>query len=142
MSTTKLPRAKLLAEYHAGAKRLYPDDKTRRAALAEMFGKRSAADCTDAELRRACADLRRRGAQDALRGGTAPGRPTAAQWGRLAAAARDLGWAGIGDQHTQGMCNRTVSVTSTRMLTSAQCSKLILALERMHAQRQTQEPQQ
>ena len=138
-SNRKSPRARLLAEYHAGAKRLYPDDETRREALDQLVQQRSAADCTDAQLRRACADLRRRGAQDQRRSGTGPGRPTPSQWDRLAAAARDLGWDGIDDKRTQGMCERTTGLASTRLLTTETISKLVLGLERMHRQSKPQE---
>jgi hypothetical protein len=140
-------RANLLATYHAGAKTLYrdehgrPDEDLRRAALARMTaangrpGKRSARDCTDAELRRVIAELRAAGAYDGQhRGGTGPDRPTPEQWAAMAGLSRRRGWNGLDDARLQEFCEHTTGISSTRMLTRAQASAVITGLRRWAGQ--------
>lgn len=64
-------------------------------------------------------------------GGHADNRPTDAQWRKLAALCRRLGWVqGLDDPALNRFCMRTTHMVSARFLTKALISQVITGLER------------
>lgn len=139
-----------LAMIHIGAKRLFGDVSKNgdgREAyedwLERLTGKRSSGNLTTGER----IDLIKRMRKDGLipdrnRGGlgqTANGeeRPTSAQWAKIAALGRAMGWAqGLEDKRLRSFVKRTAKVSSTTFLSRTQASKVIMGLEVWVAERQ------
>lgn len=103
--------------------------------LEQRTGKRSAGQLTTDERIAFVKALRREGLiPEAGRGGadrTAAGsdRPTSAQWAKIGALSRSMGWKGLEDPALKAFVTRTAKVSSTRFLTRAQASAVILGLE-------------
>ena len=131
-----------LAMIHIAAKRLFGD--TSRGAdgrdayedwLQRHTGKRSAGALTADERIEFVKLLRREGLiPEAARGGvgrTAGGadRPTPAQWAKIGGLSRSMGWKGLEDPALKAFVKRTAKVESTRFLTRAQASAVILGME-------------
>lgn len=131
-----------LAMIHMAAKRLF-GDTSRKGADRDAYenwlnrhtGKRSAGKLTTDERITLVKALRREGLiPEAGRGGagrTAAGsdRPTSAQWAKIGALSRSMGWKGLEDPALKAFVSRTAKVASTRFLTREQASKVILGLE-------------
>lgn len=131
-----------LAMIHMAAKRLFGDvskGSEGRASyedwLDRLTGKRSAGALTVEER----IDLIKRLRKDGLIADRAPGgagrtaggdnRPTSAQWAKLGALSRAMGWKGLEDPALKSFVKRTAKIDSTRFLTRAQASSVILGLE-------------
>ncbi len=140
-----------LAMIHMAAKHLFGDTSKGGAGRADYedwlesrTGKRSASKLTTDERIGLVKILRRDGLiPDSGRGGlgrTADGedRPTSAQWGKIGGLSRALGWKGLEDQGLKAFVTRTAKVSSTRFLTRAQASAVILGLEEWVAQKKKQ----
>ena len=56
-------------------------------------------------------------------------RPTSAQWAKIGGLARSFGWAGLEDPALKAFCARTAKVASTRFMTRAQASAVIIGME-------------
>lgn len=140
-----------LAMIHIGAKRLFGDVSKGgdgREAYEDWLeghtGKRSAGKLTDGQR----SDLIKRMRKDRLipdrnQGGlgrTVGGhdRPTSAQWAKLAALGRSMGWAkGLEDERLRAFVKRTAKVSSTRFLSRNQASTVITGLETWVMERQS-----
>lgn len=126
------------AMLHMGAKRLDMDEGTRRTWMEKHTGKRSAKDCTDAELSSLCDLLRVAGALDDGRplgradaGGKGLDRPSRAQWFKLKALCKARGWeAGIDDPGFSTFVRRVAKVDNPRFLTKTGARSVILGLGR------------
>lgn len=150
-------RAALLRAYHAEARPHYQRraaldappgepaklataraESLRRDELDALTGRRSARDCSAAELDLVVRYLRRQGAGDGrARGGTGPGtdRPTASQWATIARLARARGWdKGLEDHRLVAFVVRTAAVAAVRFLDRARATQVITGLERWAAQ--------
>jgi len=139
-----------LAMIHIAAKRLFGDVSKggdgRDAYedwLERLSGKRSAGKLTTPERIDLIKRLRRDGLiPERERGGigaAADGaeRPTSAQWAKLGGLARSMGWEkGLEDARLRSFVTRTAKVHSTRFITRAQASKVILGLEEWVRQRE------
>jgi len=131
-NTAIVERRRLLAQVHLGGKRLFGDDReTYEEYLHTHTGERSCAALTVPQLRAVALELRRAGALDGpARGGQrAADRPTPAQWAKLGALARAMGWEGLESPALQGFVKRTAKVSHSRFLTRAQASRVITGLE-------------
>lgn len=124
------------AMLHLGAKRLGMDESTRRAWMEKNVGKRSAKDCTDAELSALVDLLRGAGALDDGRplgkadtGGRGPDRPTDKQWKLAAVLCKKRGWRdGIDDPSFAAFVHRIAKVSNPRFLTQAGIRAVIIGL--------------
>lgn len=140
-----------LAMIHIAAKRLFGDVSKggdgREAYedwLERLTAKRSAGKLTTPERIDLIKRLRRDGLiPERERGGigtAADGaeRPTSAQWAKLGGLARSMGWEkGLEDARLRSFVVRTAKVHSTRFITRAQASKVIMGLEEWVRQRET-----
>lgn len=139
-----------LAMIHIGAKRLFGDVSKggdgREAYedwLARHTGKRSAGKLTTSERVGLIKIMRKEGlVPDRALGGKGPTaggeeRPTSSQWAKIAALGRAMGWAqGLEDERLRSFVKRTAKVSSTKFLSRAQASKVIMGLEVWVAKRQ------
>lgn len=125
------------AMLHLGAKRLGMDEDIRRAWMEKHVGKRSATQCSDAELSRLVDLLRGTGALDDGRplgkadtGGKGGDRPTQKQWKLAAVLCKRRGWAGrIDDPAFAAFVRRIAKVDNPRFLTKTGIRAVILGLE-------------
>lgn len=138
-------RAQYYTLIHMGAARLgYQDEADYRAWLESLTGKRSAKECTLAELAGLATTLRACHALDnprikAIKGGRGQGeRPTEAQWGLIDGLCRQLGMTGCTDARFIAFAKRNAHVDHPRFLTLTQAQKLIAALQIWLAKRQTE----
>ncbi len=140
-----------LAMIHMAAKHLFGDTSPRGAGRADYedwlerrTGKRSASKLTTEERITLVKTLRRDGLiPESGRGGkgrTADGadRPTSAQWAKIGGLSRSMGWKGLEDPALKAFVTRTAKVSSTRFLTRAQASAVILGLEHWVYQKKNQ----
>ncbi|MCP5254035.1 MAG: regulatory protein GemA [Zoogloeaceae bacterium] len=126
------------AQIHLGAARLGWDEETRRAWMEKLTGKRSSTECTYAELKCLCEDLRTLGALDdgrpigkADQGGRTRGRPSREQWKKIAFLCKQRGWpGGIDDPGFAAFARRIAKVDNPRFLTADRIAKVIVGLER------------
>lgn len=132
-----------LAMIHIGAKRLFGDvskGADGREAYEDWLelhtGKRSAGKLTTGERIDLIKMMRKEGLiPDRNQGGygqTASGeeRPTAAQWRKIAALARTLGWEqGLEDARLRSFVERTAKISSSRFLNRSQATQVITGLE-------------
>lgn len=131
-----------LAMIHMAAKHLF-GDVSRGAEgrdayedwLERLTGKRSAGKLTLDERITLIKRLRKDGLiPERGRGGTgqtAAGadRPTSSQWAKIGGLSRSMGWKGLEDPALKAFVKRTAKVESTRFLTRAQASAVILGME-------------
>ncbi|MEM6727838.1 MAG: regulatory protein GemA [Pseudomonadota bacterium] len=141
--TSKSRRNADLAAIHMGGKRTFGDVSKGgdgREAYEDFLyvhtGKRSAGKLTTRERIDLLRTMRRHGMlPDRAPGGPGRGvagddRPTSAQWAKLAALGRSLGWEkGLEDERLRGFVIRTAKVSSTRFLTRAGATQVITGLE-------------
>jgi hypothetical protein len=128
---------------HIGAKRLFGDVSRggdgREAYedwLVRHTGKRSAGKLTTGQRIDLIKMMRKEGlipnSTPGGKGPTASGedRPTSAQWAKMAAIGRSMGWQkGLEDERLRSFVKRTAKVSSTRFLSRNQASKVITGLE-------------
>jgi phage gp16-like protein len=139
-----LNRGKLISQVHIGTGRLFGrDDKAAHERyLMERTGRTSCEHLSDLELQAVVNDLRRAGALDGDgrgRGGKGADRPTKAQWAKLGALARAMGWKGLESKELQGFIQRTAKVTNSRFLTRDKATACITGLEQWVAERNARE---
>jgi len=138
-------RTALIRMLHVGPRRLGWDDDTYRAWLEKHTGKRSAKDCTDAELSLLVDLLRDLGALDqppapprAAPGRGAADRPTQQQWRAALAISKKLGMSGmVTDPAFITFCKKTAQVESPRFLDRSGMSALITGLDNWLKYRQS-----
>lgn len=131
-----------LAMIHMAAKRLFGDTSRGGGGRADYeswlerhTGKRSASALTTDERIALVKTLRREGLiPESGRGGSGrtpagEDRPTSAQWAKIGGLSRSMGWKGLEDPALKAFVARTAKVASTRFLTRAQASAVILGLE-------------
>ena len=151
MAPNKKPDARRtadLATIHMAAKTLFGDTSkggTGREAYEDWLhlhtGKRSAAALSQDQRLALIKVIRRDGAvPDRARGGSGrtvggADRPTTAQWAKIGGLAREMGWQGLEDPALKSFCARTAKVSSTRFMTRAQASAVILGLTQWVAQK-------
>jgi len=138
----KARRSRLIAAVHLGAKRLGFTEDERRLWLERSTGKRSCSDLGDETLEQVVKALNDLGALDppGSRGGTSSeNRPTPAQWSKLAALARELGFNGLSDNGLKTFVKRICKVESPRFLTRSQISDAIVAAQRWRDHRRSKE---
>lgn len=142
-------RRRELAMIHMAAKKLFGDvsrggdsradyedwleRRTERRASGKIVkaGKRSAGKLTANERATLVAYIREGGLiPERGRGGTGPDRPSSAQWGRIAALSRKMGWRGLEDERLRGFVRRTAKVDNPRFISRAQATKVISGLEK------------
>lgn len=125
-------RASLIALIHTGARALGWDEDTRRAWMEKTVGKRSAKECSEAELARLAEALRAAGFQPApparRLGGRGPDRPTDAQLGRIIKLARQRGFTGLDDPGLATFARRVCKLDGLRFLTLRGAQSLIIGL--------------
>ncbi len=151
MSNTKTSpkrRNSDLAMIHIAAKRLFGDVSKGgdgRAAYEDWLerhtGKRSAGKLSTNARIDLIKTLRKEGLiPDRNQGGKGPTiageeRPTSAQWAKLAALGRTMGWSqGLEDERLRSFVKRTAKISSTKFLSRTQASKVITGLEGWVAQ--------
>lgn len=125
------------AMLHLGAKRLGMDEGTRRDWMEKHTGKRSAKDCTDAELSRLCDLLRGAGALDDGKplgrsdaGSDGLNQPTRAQLLKLKWLCKQRGWkGGIDDPGYAAFVRRIAKVDHPRFLTQHGARNVIIGLQ-------------
>jgi len=138
-----------LAMIHIAAKRLFGDVSKggdgREAYedwLERHTGKRSSGKLTTGQRidlikmmrREGLIPERERGGHGQTKGGAE--RPTSAQWAKMGGLARSMGWEkGLEDARLRSFVVRTAEVHSTRFITRAQASKVIMGLEEWVRQR-------
>jgi hypothetical protein len=107
-------------------------DVAYRDWLAMRTGQRSCKGLTEWQLAALVRELKQDGSLvDYRPGGTAPNRPTDAQWRKLAALCRALNWpSGLDDPALDTFCQRTVHVSNARFLTKPLISQVITGLEK------------
>lgn len=132
-----------LATIHIGAKALFGDVSKGgdgrdeyETWLERHTGKRSAGKLSTDQRIDLIKMMRKEGLlPDRTPGGkgtTAGGedRPTSAQWAKMAAIGRSMGWEkGLEDERLRSFVKRTAKVSSTRFLSRTQASKVITGLE-------------
>jgi hypothetical protein len=125
-----------------GQKRMGWDDATYRAWLEKHTGRRSAKDCSEAQLSLAADLLRDMGALDqpgaapAIPGGSGPDRPTQAQWRTALGLSKKLGMSGMAtDPALLTFCKRVAKVDNPRFLDRAGMHALISGLAAWEADR-------
>jgi len=137
-----------LATIHIGAKALFGDVSKGGDGrdqyedwLARHTGKRSAGKLTTGERIELIKMMRKEGlVPDRTPGGKGPTasgeeRPTSAQWAKMAAIGRSIGWSdGLEDERLRSFVKRTAKVSSTKFLSRTQASKVIMGLESWAAQ--------
>lgn len=127
-------RAALIKLIKTGQRFMGWDDATYRAWLEKHTGKRSCADCSEADLSRIGDDLRANGFQPITaikpKGGSGPGRPTERQWAYAWRLAKQKGFTGLDDPGLATLCRRVAKVDNPRFLDSDGMRALILALDR------------
>lgn len=135
-------KARLIQLIKIGQKRMGWDDALYRAWLEKRTGKRSAKDCSEAELSALADEMRDLGALDQPRtatkrpGGSGPDRPTQRQWGAALGLSKKLGMTGKPDDPAFiSFCKKITKLENPRFLDSKGISALILALENWHAWR-------
>lgn len=128
-------KPRLIQLVKIGQKKMGWDDSTYRAWLEKNTGKRSAKDCSEAELSLAADLLRDMGALDrpgmapAIPGGSGPDRPTQAQWRTALGLAKKLGMSGaVNDPALLTFCKRVAKVDNPRFLDRAGMHALISGL--------------
>lgn len=128
-------RPALLKMLHAGARRAGMDEETRRAWMEKHCGKRSAADCCDAELSLLVDVLRDLGALEPNSNAALPptgraDRPTQQQWRYALGVSKKLGMSGAAhDPALIAFCKRVCKVDNPRFLDRYGMSSLINGLE-------------
>lgn len=140
-----------LAMIHMAAKHLFGDTSRNGAGRADYedwlekrTGKRSASKLTTDERIFLVKALRRDGLiPESGRGGAGRSvagddRPTSAQWAKIGGLSRSMGWKGLEDPALKAFVTRTAKVSSTRFLTRAQASAVILGLEEWVGQKKKQ----
>lgn len=139
-----------LAAIHIGAKALFGDVSKGgdgrdeyEAWLERHTGKRSAGKLSTDQRIDLIKMMRKEGLlPDRTPGGKGPtaggeDRPTSAQWAKMAAIGRSMGWEqGLEDERLRSFVKRTAKVSSTRFLSRTQASKVITGLEGWAAQLQ------
>lgn len=136
-------KPRLLQLVKIGQKHMGWDDAVYRAWLEKHTGKRSAKDCSEAELSLAADLLRDMGALDkpghpppARPGGSGPDRPTQAQWRTALGLSKKLGMSGAAnDPGLTTFCRRTAKVDNLRFLDREGMSALISGLVAWHESR-------
>jgi phage gp16-like protein len=127
-------RAALIKLIKTGQRFMGWDDATYRAWLEKHTGKRSCADCSEAELSRLRDDLRANGFQPSAaskpRGGGGPCRPSEKQWAYAWRLAKEKGYTGLDDPGLVTLCRRVAKVDNPRFLDKDGMRALILALGR------------
>ena len=125
-----------------GQKRLGWDDALYRAWLEKHTGKRSAKDCSEAQLSALADEMRDLGALDKpgevarIPGGSGPDRPTQRQWRAALGLSKKLGMTGKPDDPAFiTFCKKITKLENPRFLNRDGISGLILALENWHAWR-------
>lgn len=128
-------RAQYYSMIHIGAGRLgYKDDGDYRAWLESLTGKRSAKECTLAELAALVSTLRTCKALEnprikAVKGGRGnDDRPTDAQWRKANGLCRDIGMTGCDDARFAAFAKRNAHVDHPRFLTRQSMRLVIAAL--------------
>lgn len=132
-----MSRRDLNAMLHLGAKRLGMDEPTRRDWMEKHTGKRSAKDCTDAELSLLCDRLRGAGALDDGRplgrsdaGSDGLNQPTRKQLLKLKVLCKRRGFkGGLDDSSYITFVRRIAKVDHPRFLTQDGARKVIIALQ-------------
>ncbi len=132
-----MDRSKLIQLVKIGQKNMIWDDDTYRAWLEKHTGKRSAKDCSDAELSLAGDLLRDMGAlkrpcseQQSIPGGSGPDRATQAQWRLALALSREVGMSGApNDPALTTFCRRVAKVDNLRFLDKEGMRALICGLQ-------------
>ncbi|MDP2961322.1 MAG: regulatory protein GemA [Sulfurimicrobium sp.] len=134
--------ARLIQLIKIGQKRLGWDDAIYRAWLEKHTGKRSAKNCSEAELSALADEMRDMGALDMpggatpVPGGSGPDRPTQRQWRAALGLSKKLGMTGKPDDPAfVTFCKKITKLENPRFLDSKGVSALILALENWHAWR-------
>lgn len=125
-----MSRNALLAQVHIGKKSMGLDDDLYRAWLQRETGARSCRDLNDRQLQALVDRLREAGhLGEAER--VRPNRPTPAQWRKLLALSREMGWGGQRDnERLAGFIKRTAHVDHPRFLDRRGMSACITGLER------------
>ena len=138
-----------MAMVHMAAKRLFGD--VSRGAdgrdayedwLERLTGKRSAGQLTLDDRIALIKRLRKDGLiPERGRGGTGrtsagADRPTSAQWAKIGGLSRSMGWKGLEDPALKSFVKRTAKVESTRFLTRAQASAVIIGMEEWMRQKE------
>lgn len=138
----KTGKPRLIQLIKIGQKRLGWDDALYRAWLEKHTGKRSAKDCSEAELSALADEMRGLGALDQpgeaarIPGGSGSGRPTQRQWRAALGLSKKLGMSGKPDDPAFiTFCKKITKLENPRFLDSKGVSALILALEHWHAWR-------
>ena len=139
-----------LATIHIGAKALFGDVSKGgdgrdqyETWLERHTGKRSAGKLSTDQRIDLIKMMRKEGLlPDRTPGGKGPTasgeeRPTSAQWAKMAAIGRSIGWRdGLKDERLRSFVKRTAKVSSTKFLSRTQASKVIMGLEVWVAERQ------
>ena len=136
-----------LAMIHMAAKHLFGDvsrggdgREAYEEWLRRLTGKTSAAALTLDEriqlIKRLRADglIRDRGRGGAGQTAAGDNRPSSAQWAKIGALSRAMGWKGLEDPALKAFVKRTAKVETTRFLTRAQASAVILGMEKWLSQ--------
>lgn len=129
-------RPALIKMLHAGARRMGWEEEVRRSWMQKHVSKRSAADCTDAELSLLVDLLRDLGALDPSPLAPLPAcggqdRPTQHQWRYALDLSKKLGMSGaVHDPGLINFCKRVAKVDSLRFLDREGMRSLITGLER------------
>ncbi|MGQ3662055.1 regulatory protein GemA [Citrobacter braakii] len=110
-------------------------DAAYRLLLERETGQRSCKSLTWTQLETLYVMLRDAGWLEDLRnyrpGGTAPSRPTDAQWAKLAALARKRGWkSGLRSKNLEAFVRHTTKVDGVKFLTQSTITLVITGLER------------
>lgn len=110
-------------------------DAAYRLLLERETGQRSCKSLTWAQLETLYVLLRDAGWLEDTRnyrpGGTAPGRPSDAQWAKLATLARKRGWKnGLRSKNLAAFVRHTVHVDGVQFLTGSTITQVITGLER------------
>jgi hypothetical protein len=140
-----------LATIHIGAKALFGDVSKGgdgrdqyEVWLERHTGKRSAGKLSTDQRIDLIKMMRKEGLlPDRTPGGKGPTangeeRPTSAQWAKMAAIGRSVGWSdGLEDERLRSFVKRTAKVSSTKFLSRTQASKVIMGLESWAAQQKS-----
>ena len=123
-------RHTLLGLVHLAVKRQGLSDADYRNWLEQEFGVRSAADLTDAQLHSVVDAFRFSGWLDGKARGssTTDDRPTPAQWAKIAALSRELGWDGLEAPGLQKFVEHVTKLSSPRFMNRDQARNVIAGL--------------
>lgn len=124
---------------HLAALQLGLDNDGRRAIQQAWCGVASCADMSEGQLVDWCWELKRRGARIGIP--APPGGAHCTDWQRLELerAALALGWDGLGDVRLRDFVKHTVEVDAVAFLTKAQCTTVIVGLQRWAQQQQNRQ---